>query len=201
MMKNLVIILDPAHGKNVPGKGSPDGKHREYRWSRERVDSLRKKLTALGYDVYTTTDSENEPGLSERRNRANMLRKGERKLLLSLHNDAAGADGKWHKARGASVWTTPGVTKSDICAEIILKHLAKDFPEVHMRYYDEQQKYGKDFEAKFTVLMGNDYMACLIEWLFQDNEEDVKLLLDETTNRKYEESLIGAIEEINEYFA
>ena len=70
-----------------------------------------------------------------------------------------------------------------------------------MRYYDAHQKYGKDFEAKFTVLMGNDYMACLIEWLFQDNKEDVKLLADEMTNQKYEESLIKAIEEINEYFA
>lgn len=200
-MKNIVLVLDPAHGINVTGKQSPDGKHREYRWSRDRVNSLRKKLTALGYEVYTTTDSENEPGLSKRRNRANTIRKGERKLLLSLHNDAAGADGKWHKARGASVWTTPGVTKSDICAEIILNQLRKDFPEVPIRYYDAHQKYGKDFEAKFTVLMGSDYMACLIEWLFQDNKEDVKLLSDEMTNQKYEESLIKAIEEINEYFA
>ena len=70
-----------------------------------------------------------------------------------------------------------------------------------IRHYDAHQKYGKDFEAKFTVLMGSDYMACLIEWLFQDNKEDVKLLADETTNQRYEESLISAIEEINEYFA
>ena len=28
----------------------------------------------------------------------------------------------------------------------------------------------KDKEANFTVLMGADYMAVLIEWLFQDNK-------------------------------
>ena len=37
MKKNITIILDPAHGEDVPGKRSPDGVHREYRWSRDRV--------------------------------------------------------------------------------------------------------------------------------------------------------------------
>ena len=32
MKKNITIILDPAHGEDVPGKRSPDGVHREYRW-------------------------------------------------------------------------------------------------------------------------------------------------------------------------
>lgn len=29
-MKKLTIILDPAHGIDIAGKRSPDGKHREY---------------------------------------------------------------------------------------------------------------------------------------------------------------------------
>lgn len=200
-MKNIVIILDPAHGANTPGKCSPDGKHREYLWSRNRIGSLRKKLTARGYEVYLTTESENEPGLSKRRNYVTKLKKGSKKLLLSLHNDAAGSGKQWCNTRGASVWTTPGITKSDICAKIIIEQLAKDFPELKIRYYDASQEYGKDFEARFTVLMGSDYMACLIEWLFQDNKEDVALLMDSTINERYEESLIKAIERINEYFA
>lgn len=33
-----------------------------------------------------------------------------------------------------------------------------------------------DKESKFTVLMGSGYSAVLLEWLFQDNREDVALL-------------------------
>jgi len=30
-MKNIKIVLDAAHGEEVPGKRSPDGKFREYK--------------------------------------------------------------------------------------------------------------------------------------------------------------------------
>ena len=49
-MKNINIILDPAHGKNVAGKRSPDESHLEYLWSRERCTSLEKKLEKKGYN-------------------------------------------------------------------------------------------------------------------------------------------------------
>ena len=31
----ITIILGTAHQKSIPGKGSPDGKFREYKYSRE----------------------------------------------------------------------------------------------------------------------------------------------------------------------
>lgn len=197
-MKNLIIILDPAHGANVKGKCSPDNRHREYRWSRDRVKSLSLALTSLGYEVYVTTSSENEPGLSARKNFATQIRKGERKLLLSLHNNAAG-NGVWMSPRGVEVYTTPGVTKSDICADYIIRQLSKDFPEMKMRY-NKDVYLERDKEAKFTVLMGADYMGVLIEWLFQDNKDDVELLTNLEVNRKFEESIVAAIESINNYF-
>ena len=43
-MKKINIILDPAHGKNVAGKRSPDESHFEYIWSRDRCKSLENKL-------------------------------------------------------------------------------------------------------------------------------------------------------------
>ena len=82
MKKNITIILDPAHGEDVPGKRSPDGVHREYRWSRDRVRELKVILEAMGYEVYKTTDSENEPGLSKRKNFASSLKSDKPKLLL-----------------------------------------------------------------------------------------------------------------------
>ena len=101
--------------------------------------------------------------------------------------------------RGVEVYTTPGITKADICADYILGQLKKDFPEIKMRY-NRDVKLERDKEAKFTVLMGADYMGVLIEWLFQDNKDDVELLMDSETNRKFEGSIVDAIENINDYF-
>lgn len=199
MKKNIIIIFDPAHGIDVLGKRSPDGTHREYLWSRERIKALKTICTSLGYEVYVTTDSEKEPGLSKRKNFATQIRKGERKLLLSLHNNAVGTDGKWHDARGFSVYTTKGITKADTCADIIFNQFRKDFPEVKARIYKDVPL-ERDFEENFTVLMGVGYMGVLIEWLFQDNLKDTESLRDPTVNKKFEDSLVKAIEEINDYF-
>lgn len=195
-MKNIVIILDPAHGADVAGKRSPDGKHREYQWSRDRVHNIHAMLTALGYEVYRTTTSENEPGLSKRKLAATSFAKGKRKLLLSFHNDAFGNGSDWKFARGFSLWTTRGVTSSDKCSDIIFSQLKKDFPTIPSRAYGNSDL-NRDFEENFTVLTGSDYMAVLIEWLFQDNKEDVKLLMDSSINRAFEKSIVSAIEKIN----
>lgn len=199
-MKNIIIILDPAHGKDVAGKRSPDGSHLEYLWSRERVRNIRKILTSLGYEVYVTTESENEPGLSKRKNFGSNVRPGAKKLFLSLHNNASGTTPKWRDARGTAIYTTKGVTKADEGADIIWNRFKKDFPEIKMRIYS-RDPLGKDFEENFTVLMGNGYWGILIEWLFQDNKKDVELLQDSEMNRKFEDSLVEAIEEINEHFS
>lgn len=198
-MKKLIVILDPAHGKSVPGKCSPDKTHREYLWSRDRVAHLKVLLEHEGFKVYETTTSINEPGLTRRKNCANQICKGQQKLLLSLHNNAKGSDGKWHDASGVAVYTTKGITKSDRCAKIILDRFTKDFPELRIRKYAVGELSG-DFEENFTVLTGSDYMACLIEWLFQDNRSDVERLGNAEFNSRFETSLVKAIVEIDNYY-
>lgn len=199
MSKNIVIIFDPAHGANVAGKCSPDESHYEYRWSRERIKNLTLVLTSMGYEVYVTTNSINEPGLTRRKNFATQVRKGATKLLLSLHNNAAGNGTDWMNARGVEVFTTPGVTGSDTCAEYLLTQFKKNFPKLKMRY-NRDADLERDKEARFTTLMGAGYMGVLIEWLFQDNKEDLELLLSSETNSKFEESIVEAIEKINDHF-
>lgn len=199
-MRKLIVILDPAHGADVFGKCSPDGTHKEYRWSRQRVANLKTLLMHEGFEVYETTTSQNEPGLTRRKNYANQIRRGQRKFLLSLHNNAKGKDGKWHDASGVAVYTTKGVTKSDRCAKILLDQFSKDFPELRIRKYSVAELDG-DFEENFTVLTGSDYMACLIEWLFQDNMADVERLKDVEFNSRLEASLVKAIVGIDNYFS
>ena len=197
-MRNIVIILDPAHGVNIAGKRSPDSRHLEYKWSRDRVFSLEKKLSSLGYTVHVTTRGDKEPGLTKRAKFATNAN-GKNKLLLSLHNNASGDGSCWKSARGFEVWTSKGVTDSDICGDIIFGRLKKDFPSMCGRLNIDKYL-ERDKESNFTVLMGAGYMAVLIEWLFQDNKEDVEELCNAETNDRFEDSLVSAIEEINSYF-
>lgn len=182
-MRKLVIILDPAHGEEVPGKGSPDGTHKEYKWSREICEKLKTHLTYLGFRVEITNPTDKEIGLSRRKEFASKVNTnpGEFKFLVSLHNNAAGMGNDWANARGFEIYTSPGNTKSDEFAGVILNNLSKDFPDYKNRGLKE---------SNFTVLMGSGYSAVLIEWLFQDNKEDVALLKDCDINHRFIDSLI-----------
>ena len=197
-MRELIVILDAAHGSNVPGKCSPDNTHKEYIWSRNTVRLLKRKLQKLGFEVFETVKGSLEPGLSVRKKVAENVR-GSKKLLLSLHNNAAGSDGDWHNASGFEVWTTPGITGSDTCADYIINQLKKDFPKIPCRV--KENKYlNKDKEENFTVLTGKGYMAVLVEWLFQDNREDVDLLQNNKTNEDFVSSICKSIVSIDSHF-
>ena len=44
-------------------------------------------------------------------------------------------------------------------------------------------------------------MAVLVEWLFQDNKEDVVLLQSDEMNNRFAESICSAIEDIDVHFS
>lgn len=196
MAKNLIIILDPAHGEETPGKRSPDGKHREYKWSRYICDELKIKLEHEGYMVTQTTFTENEPGLTKRQTFAkNYDGQGKTKFLLSLHNNAAGNGESWYSARGFENYAFSTTGKSAEFGKVIMEQLIQDFPSMTARKGPAPNLVKS---ANFTVLAGSGYYANLLEWLFQDNQEDVKLLEDYSTNFKLVESLVKAINKIND---
>ena len=202
-MKKLVIILDCAHGADVKGKCSPDGTHREYKWSRLICGKLRDKLESLGYRVEYTNKTENEIGLSQRKNIANNIKidSDQVKFLISLHNNAAGNGSNWTNATGFEIFTSKGQTLSDKFAQVIMSNLQKDFPESNgFKHRVDLTDGDLDKEENFTVLMGN-YYGILLEWLFQDNKEDVKLLNDEIINNKLIDSLVISINYINDNFS
>lgn len=184
------IILDPAHGVDVAGKRSPDGKHREYLWSRERCKSLETKLKQLGYIVYWSNTSDKEIGLTKRTDIANMYCLKGSSLFISIHNDAFTDD--WSDAHGYSVYTTKGQTKSDEFAEILLKEFKQSFPELTLRK-DESDK-DLDKEEDFTVIYKTKCPAVLIEWLFQSNKKEVELINDPIYIEKFEQCIINAIQ-------
>lgn len=192
-MKKYLIVLDAAHGVETPGKRSPDGRFREYKWSREIIAKLKKQLQSLDYEVFESNPSEREIGLSQRVHNTNKIAR-RNKIFISLHSDAAGNGNTWMSARGYSVYTTIGKTNSDAVAEVILSNFQKDFPELKGRF--DHSDGDKDKEANFQVIKGANCPAVLVEWCFQDNKEDVEILLSDEYNEKLVKSLVKSINEL-----
>lgn len=198
--RNIVVIIDYAHGKDVSGKQSPDGSHKEWEWSREVGLMLSKKLQIEGYQVHYSNPLDIEIGLSKRKEFATNLQipEGKVKFLISLHNNAAGSGNEWKDASGIEIYTSPGQTTSDKFAEEIMNELEAKFP--HFKYRVDTTDGDKDKEAKFTVLMGSGYYACLLEFLFQDNKNDLKFIKSTKTKYQLVTALTKAIDKMDQIF-
>ena len=195
-MRKLIIFLDPAHGIDVAGKRSPDGLHREYKWSRDICDEMGVVLKALGFQVEYTNTSDVEIGLPKRRNFVENFKTDKTKVLISIHNNAAGDGSKWLNARGFEIWTKSGIDKADELADLMFKFVKKRIPLVRHRYATEAL-YGKDKEGKLYMTNSSKYFGVLLEWGFQDNLEDVEILKNTRMNKAFIDAIIDAVEEFD----
>ncbi len=187
----LTIILDNGHGSNTPGKCSPDKSLLEYKWAREIVDMLIKELKALGFNAVKLVPEDIDISLKERVRRANQIYKDTNKqaILISVHCNAAGADGKWHTANGWSVFVSQNASKNS-------KRLAKDL-------YEQAEKRGlkgnrsvpkeKYWVQSLAMCRDTNCPAVLTENMFQDNKADVQLLLSDEGKKKIVETHIQGI--------
>lgn len=190
-MNKIALIYDVAHGKDVSGKRSPDGKFREYKWSRDICREVFKSLVLGDYffDVYCPyLDEENEPGISVRRKYYEELASNyERTIMLSLHVDAYGNGSRWYNnITGFSFWTSKGETPADKIATFIgesfyVKYLRDEKFRFAYWLTEKEKNPDLDWEANFGVINTTKYDGVLIEHNFQTNYNDVynKLLNDE----------------------
>lgn len=117
----------------------------------------------------------------------------ERLVFLSLHSNAVSdvCEGRGQsKARGISVWTTPGQTKSDYLAASVWRGL-DDYGFV-MRGQSAEDG-DPDYESGFYVLRNTYCPAILVEAGFHDNVEDARLLLDGMTPGWMAEGICGGV--------
>lgn len=196
----MIVLIDNGHGSDTPGKCSPDRKLREYLKSREIARLLVKALNGRLADVEAMllVPEDKDILLPERCRRVNAIcdKYGEDNVLLvSIHCNAAGSDGKWKSAGGWCVFTSPGKTKADdLATEIwkaadeVLKDYKERFPILQAQgAYDSKQKPMRadwrdgdaDYEARFYILIKTECPAVLTESLFQDNKADCDFLLSE----------------------
>lgn len=194
----MKILIDNGHGKNTAGKCSPDKRLREYKYSREIAESVVARLKAKGYDAERLVIEDEDILLPVRARRANdaCAKYGTANVILvSIHCNAAGGDGKWKSAGGWCVYTSPGQTKADALATslfnaagVALKDYINAFPIRKSKGdYDSRQKPMRadysdgdpDYEANFYILTKTKCPAALTESLFQDNKSDAEFLLSD----------------------
>lgn len=81
----MKVLIDNGHGENTPGKRSPDGRLREWAYSREIADMVVVGLRKLGIDAERIVKEDTDVPLSERCRRANAIYKeAGKKLSLYL---------------------------------------------------------------------------------------------------------------------
>ena len=178
MRKNKIIILDNGHGQETPGKRSPDGLFREYRWTRMFVKRLKEKLETCGYIVFDIVPEDTDVGLSARASRANKIcdQYGAGNcVFISVHCNAAGNGDRWYNATGWSVYTTEGKTNSDRLAEILCEECEVE----GIRLRKDTSDGDKDMEKNFTVIYKTKCPAVLTENMFMDSKADVDFLNSE----------------------
>lgn len=173
------IWIDNGHGADTPGKQSPDGRLREYAYTREIAKRVVNALKGKGMDAELLTPEENDIPLKERCARANAVRES---ILVSIHLNAAGNGSQWMQARGWEAWTSVGHTRADKLAECLYASASGNLPDMNMR--KDTTDGDSDKESGFYILKHTVCPAVLTENLFQDNREDVDFLLSEEGKQK-----------------
>ena len=115
-------------------------------------------------------------------------------IYVSVHVNAAGSDGQWKNARGWSVYTSPGKTKSDTLATYLYEEAKTILPPDSKYYVRSDFSDGDpDYEASFYVLTKTKCPAVLTENLFQDNKDDYNFLTSWEGKRKIVEIHVNGI--------
>ena len=176
----MKVLIDNGHGSNTLGKCSPDGRLREYAYTREIAERLVMELRKNGIDAERIVKEEIDVPLAERCRRANEY-KPMQAILVSIHCNAAGNGSDWMSARGWEAWTSVGKTKADKLATCLYEGAEHCLPGMNMR--KDMADGDPDKESQFYILRHTNCPAVLTENLFQDNRENVEFLLSEKGNR------------------
>ena len=177
-MKLPIILIDNGHGRETPGKRSPDGSFREWAWTREVASRIVEQLNERGVTAFQLVREETDVSLPSRVGRVEAYCREYGKknvVLLSVHCNAAGDGSAWHSAQGWSAYTTPAETDSDELALCLYKAAEDCLKGRKIRVY--KNKSNPDWEANLYILRKTSCAAVLTENFFMDNKADVKYLL------------------------
>lgn len=177
-MKDILVLIAQAHGSNTPGKRSPDGKFREYAFSRKVSKMIVEKLYKHNIDSIIVNPEDEEVKLSIQAARVNRFieqYKNEYKniVLISPHVNA-GPKNEWSNASGWTVFVYNKASQKSRKLARIMSDIAYNKYNLKGNRYVPESGY---FEANFAILRQTNCPAILSENMFQTNKEDVDFLV------------------------
>ena len=221
---NLIVCLDPGHAVSTLGKRSPYSACKvepaldfyEYKFNREIVDMLAKKLSEQGIEVFITTDKNRDGdidvSLTTRATRAwNKIKaSGKKGIFISIHANANGKGSAWDKAKGWSTYTTKGQNISDQLADYFYDEAEKIFDGKKLKIRTDKSDNDRDWEENFTVIFKMEQFSTkngkptvpsvLTENFFYSNVDDCKYLCSnkgkEDIVKLHFQAILGFVENV-----
>lgn len=203
-MSKYLYLIDPGHGGIINGNYVTSGKRSPvfpdnsvlYEGVNNR-DNTVKLLLALhkeGIRAIDIVNSNEDISLEERVKRANHLHKDTPCVYISIHSDAAGNGAEWHEASGISVYTSPGQTKSDVLASLVIDNLEEQFTNT-VKWRKDSSDGDEDKEAHFYVLEKTACPSILIEAGFHTNKLEAQRMLTDEWKNKLINAIVNAIKQ------
>ena len=174
-VSKTLVLIDAGHGgiidgvyTTAPSKMYDHGSFTFFEgvYNRLIADRYIHYLDKNGINYMFLTDTNEDVPLKHRTDKINSIVMGYPEYdpyLVSIHGNAAGVK----KATGIEVYTTKGITKSDIYAEIFFKELK----ELEWKMRSDISDGDKDKEANFWMLKNTLCPAILLEIGFFTNKE------------------------------
>jgi N-acetylmuramoyl-L-alanine amidase len=197
---NYTWLLDAGHG-GIDNSGKyhclaggksyqhPDFTIYEGVVNRQIAKKLYQHLLHASIDFKIVYDEVEDWSLTKRVKLINGLAsKSKNCILLSIHSNAG-------KGSGNEVFTSPGLTPSDIIAEVFCLQYIREFSEFPFRKGVGEGKHDKglDKEAKFTMLTDTICPAVLVESFFFDEYRQAQLLRSEAGQNRIVSVLLNSI--------
>lgn len=200
---NFHVLLDNGHASSTPGKRQQldNGQYfYEYLFNRQVVQKIARKLDGLGIPFeILVPEVDKDISLTERAARANSFcsKYGtDNCFFISVHSNAHGDGKTFTSAKGWSVWTTKGQTKSDRYAEIAFEEAEKILPKYNMTTRSQMTDGDHDYEENFTVIYKTWCPAILTENMFFTNKEEVTWIMTDEGQEAIADIHVNAIERI-----
>lgn len=184
----MIICLDAGHGGFEPGAVGPN-RTKEKDITLQIVLKLGQLLVKQGHRVIYTRFNDNGLGnntSTSLASRANIANKNNADVFISIHCNSGSP-----KAQGMEIYTSPGKTKADTLATLIVKEWEAVFKTPAVR--KDLQDGDPDKEARYYVLMHTKMPAVLLEVDFISNPDREKLLKDPAFQQKVVEIIAKAI--------
>lgn len=178
----MKIVLDAGHGYETAGKRTPDGM-REYEFNRVVASYAKQMLEGYeNVEVFFTHSDDRDVPLSERTNKANLLKVD---IFVSIHANAYGSGG-WNDVNGIETYVY--VTKPKESYEVA--------QVVQQKLVDLTDRINRGVKtANFHVLRETSMTAILCECGFMTNREEAGLLKSDQYRKTCAQAIVNGLVE------